>query len=151
MLRRADAHRLRQVVFTLGLCVTGLVGAASAQQPAVQYAYDELGQLVAVVDPDGNAAIYVYDAVGNILSIERVDAASLPGRVAITAVVPGKGQHGTLVSILGKGFGTGPGQNAVSFNGVAATVAHASVTRLITTVPPGATTGHVTVATPSGS
>jgi YD repeat-containing protein len=151
MLRRAAPQRVLQVVLTLSLCVASLVGAASAQQPAIQYAYDELGQLVAVVDQDGNAAIYVYDAVGNILSIQRVDAASLPGRVAITAVVPGKGKIGTLVSILGKGFGASGGQNAVSFNGVVATVAQASATRITTTVPSGATSGPITVATPLGS
>ena len=151
MLRRAAPRRVLQVVLTLSLCVVSLVGAASAQPPAVQYAYDELGQLVAVVDQDGNAAIYVYDAVGNILSIQRVDAASLPGRVAITAVVPGKGKIGTLVSILGKGFGASGGQNAVSFNGIVATVAQASATRITTTVPSGATSGPITVATPLGS
>jgi YD repeat-containing protein len=122
---------------------------ACAQPPAVQYAYDELGRLHAVVDQQGNAAIYSYDAVGNMLSIERFDAATLPG-VAITAVVPDKGKAGALVSILGKGFG-GAGQNAVAFNGMAASVAQAFSNRIITTVPAGATTGPITIVAPLGS
>lgn len=141
---------LRLVALVL-LCVVGSAQTGSAQQPAIQYAYDELGQLVAVVDQDGNTAVYVYDAVGNILSIERVDAASVPGRVAITAVVPLKGKVGTVVSILGKGFGAGAGQNAVSFNGASATVTSAEANRLVTTVPAAATSGLITVTTVTGA
>jgi len=122
---------------------------ATGQSPAIQYAYDELGRLVAVVDQQGNAAIYVYDSVGNILAIQRFDSATLPG-VAITALVPDKGKAGTVVSLLGKGFG-GAGQNAVAFNGTAAPVAQSSANRIITSVPAGATTGPITVTTPLGS
>ena len=98
--------RHRTAVRSLVILVVSLVSYAdlvSAQSPAIQYAYDELGRLVAVVDQQGNAAIYVYDAVGNMLSIQRVDAAALPA-VAITAIVPEKGKAGTVVSILGKGL-----------------------------------------------
>jgi YD repeat-containing protein len=138
-------------VLIFSLCLGSHVDLAAAQQSAIQYAYDELGRLVAVVDQQGNAAIYVYDAVGNMLAIQRVDAATLPGPVAITAVVPEKGKAGTVVSILGKGFRASPGQNLVAFNGVGASVAQGSGNRIITTVPPGATTGPITVMTPLGS
>jgi YD repeat-containing protein len=143
-------HRtaLRSLVI-LALSLVSHAELASAQSPAIQYAYDELGRLVAVADQQGNAAIYVYDAVGNLLSIQRADAAALPG-VAITAVVPEKGRVGTLVSILGKGLG-GAGQNSVRFNGVAATVAQAASNRLVTMVPAGATTGPITVTASLGS
>jgi YD repeat-containing protein len=147
MRRRAASSGL----LILSLCLAARVGVASAQQPAVQYAYDELGRLVAVVDQNSNAAIYSYDAVGNLLSIRRVDAATLPGPVAITAVVPEKGKAGTVVSILGKGFSDNAGQNVVAFNGVGAAVANASPNRIITTVPSGATTGPIMVRTPLGS
>ena len=136
-------------VLIVALSLASRADVAAAQSSAIQYAYDELGRLVAVVDPQGNAAIYVYDAVGNVLSIQRADAAALPG-VAITAVVPEKGKAGTVVSILGKGFG-GTGQNALRFNGVAAVVGQASGNRLVTTVPAGATTGPITVTAPGGS
>jgi YD repeat-containing protein len=148
---REISRRVLHGFLGLAVCVVSSVAVASAQPPAVQYAYDQLGRLVAVVDQDGNAAIYSYDAVGNMLSIQRVDAATLPGRVAITAIVPGKGKAGTTVSVLGKGFSLNAGENVVSFNGVVAAVTHASASRLIATVPSGATTGPVTVAAPLGS
>ena len=136
-------------LLVLSLALVAHATLARAQSPAIQYAYDELGRLVAVVDQQGNAAIYVYDAVGNMLLIRRFDAATLPG-VAITAVVPDKGKAGTVVSILGKGFG-GAGQNAVAFNGAAASVTQSSGNRIVTTVPAAATTGPITVTTPLGS
>ena len=40
-------------------------------QTVVQYDYDALGRLIAVVDPTGDTATYTYDAVGNVLSISR--------------------------------------------------------------------------------
>jgi len=135
------------LIFALALVARATL--ATAQSPAIQYAYDELGRLVAVVDQQGSAALYVYDAVGNVLSIQRFDAATLPG-VAITAVVPDKGKAGTVVSILGKGFG-GAGQNAVTFNGAAASVTQSSGNRIVTTVPAAATTGPIAVTVPLGS
>ena len=41
-----------------------------------QYAYDDLGRLTTVVDEAGNTAIYNYDAVGNLLSIQRFTTSS---------------------------------------------------------------------------
>src|SRR5712691_7989364 len=136
-------------LLVLSLALMAHATLAAAQSPAIQYAYDELGRLVAVVDQQGSAAIYVYDAAGNVLSIQRADAATLPG-VAITAVVPDRGKTGTVVSILGKGFG-GAGQNTVAFNGAGAPVTQSSSNRIVTTVPAGATTGPITVTTPLGS
>lgn len=143
-------HALAGLV-VLVVCIALAAGVASAQPSPVQYAYDELGRLVAVVDPEGNAALYVYDAVGNLLSIQRIDAAGRPERVAITALVPSKGKAGTTVSVLGKGFGVTAGDNIVAFNGVAATAAYVSTNRIITTVPSGATTGPLVVTAPQGS
>jgi YD repeat-containing protein len=151
MHRRAAGQPGLPGLLLLWLGLASGVAVASAEPLAVQYAHDELGRLVAVVDPDGNAAIYAYDAVGNLLSIRRVDAATLPGPVAITAVVPETGKTGTVVSILGTGFGAGAGDNLVAFNGVGASVALASTNRITTAVPPGATTGPITVTTPLGS
>lgn len=37
----------------------------------INYSYDDLGRLIGVVDKNGDAATYSYDAVGNLLSISR--------------------------------------------------------------------------------
>ncbi|RQS58019.1 peptidase, partial [Burkholderia sp. Bp8963] len=108
--------------------------------------YDELGRLTGVVDSSGNAATYNYDATGNIVSIARGNAA-----VSIVGFTPSSGAVGTNVTISGYGFSTTASQNAVSFNGVAATVTSASTTQLVAQVPAGATTGQISITTPSGS
>ena len=58
------------------------------------------------------------------------------------------GKIGKTVEILGQGF---TGTTAVSFNGTAATFTIKSDTYLKATVPPGATTGFVTVTPPTGT
>jgi uncharacterized repeat protein (TIGR03803 family) len=60
--------------------------------------------------------------------------------------VPAFGAVGKTIGILGQGF---TGTTAVSFNGTPATFHVASNTYLTATVPRGATTGVVTVTTPS--
>ena len=122
-----------------------------AQQPVIHYVYDDLGRLVGVVDPEGNAATYTYDAVGNILAIGRHNVADTTGPVAITLVSPNQGKIGTPVSIFGKGFSPDAAQNTISFSGAIASVTAASATSLNTTVPPGALTGPITVTTPLGA
>jgi len=109
------------------------------------YLYDEAGRLNAVVDHEGNAATYTYDLVGNLLSIERVNAGDQPGPIAITLVRPNRGKVGTEVVIFGKGFSATPSSNAVRFNGTLASATEAAPNRLLTSVPTGATTGPITV------
>ena len=111
------------------------------------YLYDELGRLKAVITPSGEAAIYVYDASGNLVSITR----QLSTFVSVIDFTPGQGAAGTSVTIYGTGFSLTPAQNNVLVNGVAATVSAASATQLIITVPAGATTGPITVTSPNGS
>jgi hypothetical protein len=61
---------------------------------------------------------------------------------------PGGGKAGTKVGILGTNL---KGATAVSFNGTEATFSAVSKATIIATVPAGATTGFVTVTTPSGT
>jgi uncharacterized repeat protein (TIGR03803 family) len=61
--------------------------------------------------------------------------------------LPTSGNVGAAIKILGTKL---TGTTAVSFNGIAATFTVVSGTEIMTTVPSGATTGFVTVTTPSG-
>ena len=121
-------------------------GVASAQS-SIQYVYDELGRLIAVIDLNGDAAIYHYDAVGNLLSIDRYT----PQQVSVISVSPSKGVVGTTVTVRGTGFSVVTSQNTVMFNGVVANVVSATTTQLVVTVPAGATTGLVGLTTPAGT
>jgi len=114
---------------------------------AVTYVYDRLGRLAAVIANDGNAAIYTYDAVGNLLRIGRQG----PSAVSVIDFSPGSGTVGSQVTIYGVGFSSMPGNNTVGFNGTPATVTAATPTQITTTVPAGATTGMITVTTSGGS
>jgi YD repeat-containing protein len=125
---------------------------AWAQQANINYVYDDFNRLSAVVDQQGNVATYSYDLAGNLLAIGRVNASSIPGPVGITLVAPNIGPVTTTsVAIYGKGFSATPTDNTVLFNGTAAAVTAAAPNRLAVTVPIGATTGLITVTTPSGS
>jgi uncharacterized repeat protein (TIGR03803 family) len=61
--------------------------------------------------------------------------------------LPNEGKVGRIIKILSQGL---TGTTAVSFNGIAATFNVESDTYLTATVPSGATTGTVTVTTPTG-
>jgi YD repeat-containing protein len=113
----------------------------------VLYVYDELGRLVAVIDPTGDTAIYAYDAVGNLLSIARQSSSS----VAIIEFTPNGGAASSSVTLYGTGFSTTPSQNTVTFNGTAASVTSSTGNQIVTSVPVGATTGPIAVTTPTGS
>ncbi len=70
------------------------------------------------------------------------------GLAPVVAAEPGSGRVGATSKLLGQGF---PGTTGVSFNGKAATYKVWSRTYLTATIPSGATTGFVTVVTPSGT
>ena len=113
----------------------------------IKYVYDELGRLLAVIDPSGDTATYKYDATGNILFISRANS----GQLSIISFTPQKGVVGSTVTINGTGFGATAGQNSVSFNGVSATIVSATSTQIVATVPATATTGPIMVSAPGGS
>jgi YD repeat-containing protein len=134
------------------LAVLLMVPASAAAPPAsIHYVYDDLNRLSAVVDQQGTVAVYTYDAVGNILRIERFDAASEPGAVAISYFTPGSGRVGTAVQVFGRGLGATPDANTLSFGGVEAAISAAAPNRLVASVPAGAATGPLGVTTPLGS
>jgi YD repeat-containing protein len=130
-------------VFALLLCGS----LPSAQGQPIRYVYDELGRLISVIDQNGDAATYQYDAVGNLTGITRTSA----GSVAIFEFTPNGAPVGTSITLHGVGFSATPGQNSVSFNGTSATVISATTTTLVVAVPTGATTGTISVTSPTGS
>src|SRR6266542_1816922 len=139
------------IAFLAALCcviATALALPANAQTAAVSYIYDRLGRLVAVVDPVTNeVAIYRYDGVGNLLSIARRSAAI----VSIIDFTPSSGPTGSTITISGTAFSATAGLNTVTFNGTTATIISSSPTRLVVTIPAGATTGLIAVTAPGGS
>lgn len=152
MLERKAQHKVKKrtlrPVATLVLAVACALAPASVsarQGGSTQYVYDDNGRLQAVILPSGEAAVYEYDAAGNIAAIRRLTADTL----SILTFSPREGIAGDLVSFVGTGFGSGV--TGVSFNGAAAQVVSASPTRVVAAVPAAATTGLVTITTARGS
>ncbi len=117
---------------------------SSPPSNAFRFVHDADGRLKAAIDPEGDTAVYSWDAAGNLLSISRHASSKL----SIAELSPAKGEVGATVTIEGTGFSTTPTSDTVKFNGTAATVSAASATSLTVKVPGGATTGSVTVSTP---
>lgn len=116
-----------------------------AQTPTTfRYIYDELNQLVKVIDSTGIVVEYVYDGVGNILQINR-SALVAPGALTIFGFTPQQVGPLTNVTIQGQGFSATPSANIVLFNGVAGTVLSATAISLVVQVPASAISGPITV------
>lgn len=135
---RRKIHLYVVLLFALGLPIV-----AQTSGP-IQYFYDDLGRLIKVIDQNGNASTYAYDAVGNLLSIAR-STVSVNGGLAVLNFTPQQGPIGQAVTIQGQGFDTNPASDVVQFNGTVATVTAATSTTLTAIVPTGATTGAISV------
>jgi YD repeat-containing protein len=133
------------VVITAGGSTSN--GVFFAATGTVIYGYDSLGRLISVTSNTGDAAQYNYDAVGNILSIQRYSSA----QVSVISFTPAQGVAGASVTINGSGFSTTASQNTVQFNGTSATVTSSTANQIIALVPVGSSTGAITVTSPSGS
>ena len=140
----------RRSIALIVVCAV-LVPTRLLAQASIYYAYDSLNRLVAVVDQQGSAATYTYDAVGNILRIDRFEPTGPPGGVAISLFAPSAGAIGTTVQVFGRGFGAAIGQNSLSFGRHVSMLVAAAPNRLVATVPAGATTAPITVTSPHGS
>lgn len=137
---RGFATVLLLVIFT-----TSPFSALAQQGGTTTYVYDANGRLHAVISPAGEAAVYEYDAAGNITAIRRLAANEL----AILSFSPHEGMPGDVVTFIGVGFGGGV--TNVSFNGAPATIVSVTNSKVVATVPAAATTGLVTITTPTGS
>src|SRR5215470_6159005 len=106
MVRRRSRMRGRSQALVLMLIVVFSMSRLKAQS-TIQYVYDELGRLIAVIDSNGDTATYTYDAVGNVLSIAR----HATTQVSVIAFSPTAGPVGTTVTIDGTGFSATTGLN----------------------------------------
>ena len=107
--------------------------------------------------PDGglvqatNGIFYGTTSLGGDLSCEKYGCGTVfsldTGLAPFVTFVQKAGKTGRTAQILGQGLTR---TTSVSFNGVPATFSVESDTFLIATVPTGATSGYVTVTTPSG-
>ena len=139
-------NRIVRGFATVLLILIFTTSSALAQQGGTTtYVYDANGRLHAVISPAGEAAVYEYDAAGNITAIRRLAANEL----AILSFSPHEGLPGDLVTFIGVGFGGGV--TNVSFNGASATIVSVTNSKVVATVPAAATTGLVTITTPTGS
>jgi YD repeat-containing protein len=108
---------------------------------ATQYLYDDLGRLVLTANGDGSSIVYEHDENGNLVAVHQ---SSTAGPI-VAGFSPAYGYAGLPITILGNGFDTDPGSNAVTIGGVTATVTAATATTLSSVIPSGATTGPISV------
>src|SRR3954452_14069349 len=159
MVDRRWRSRLRTGRFVGALAVvTTVLGlsnssfATSIPDTATRYSYDSAGRLKSIVGVDVDApagagpeaAVFHWDPVGNLTSLDRTDASL----TSITGLVPESGAVGDKVTISGTAFSSNAADNVVEFNGVRADVSSASVTELVVHVPDGAVDGAVSVVSP---
>ncbi|HKV37818.1 MAG TPA: RHS repeat domain-containing protein, partial [Blastocatellia bacterium] len=110
--------RRTSLVLLVVMILMNPIGAFGQQGGTTFYLYDANGRLQVVIAPDGEAAVYAYDAAGNFTSISRI-----PGNSPqVYGFNPGSGGAGDPVTIFGTGFGSGSGITAVTFNGTAAQI-----------------------------
>jgi uncharacterized repeat protein (TIGR03803 family) len=111
------------------------------KRPLVTLTQHTNGILYGDTEDGGTGSNNCRDDCGVFYSLDM----QLPPFVSVS---PASGEVGDMVNILGQGF---TGTSNVSFNGVSANFNVVSDTFLTATVPNGATTGFVTVTTPSGT
>jgi hypothetical protein len=70
---------------------------------------------------------------------------SSPSSLEFAGMTPTSGFAGTKVSFTGKGFSLNPSENIVKFDGTPGEIESSSATQMVAIVPPGATTGLVTI------
>ncbi|MCS6320310.1 MAG: RHS repeat protein, partial [Nitrospira sp.] len=122
------------------LCL-GVASTCFVYADQAQYLYDDQERLTSVSDGTGATAVYNYDALGNLLSIDRLTPPGIG--IGIYLVNPVTGPITQLCRLQGYGFDPVPANNVVKFNGVTATVSFATAYTLTVIVPAGATTGTV--------
>lgn len=103
------------------------------------------GYFAGLLDADPSACVFDLVAIDN-FDVFAIKVGTLPGcSPVITDFLPVSGPLGTVVVINGLNFSNTPADNIVEFNGTPAVVTASTTTSITTTVPPGATTGPISV------
>ncbi|MFY9558418.1 MAG: RHS repeat domain-containing protein [Blastocatellia bacterium] len=131
-------------VLMIVVSLTALRGDAR-QGGTTRFVYDDNGRLTAVISPNGEAAVYEYDAAGNFTAIRRISAAVL----TLMDFFPREGGAGDQITFVGTGFNAGV--SSVSFNGASAQITSVSPSAVVAVVPDSASSGPVTIVTPRGT
>ncbi len=145
--RRIPRTALRLIAGWSVATVTLFSGCSSMPAQAVTYIYDALGRVAGEVSPSGDAAVYTYDATGNITSISTIHKTQL----SLMTITPGSGAVHSPVTIYGTGFSATASQDTVKFNGTVAKISAATANSITTEVPSGAATGPIALTTPAGT
>jgi YD repeat-containing protein len=90
------------MILMISLTIAFFSAPLSAQQPKINYVYDDLGRLVRVIDENGNAATYHYDSVGNLLRITR--ETGVPTTAVVSSVSPSSWNRGTNITVAITGY-----------------------------------------------
>ena len=85
---------------------------------------------------------YLMIIVGSLLLLAGCGGSIKP---TISGFTPSSAPVGATITITGTNFDSTPASNTVTFNGTAAVVTSCTSTRIVTTVPQGATTGPITI------
>jgi YD repeat-containing protein len=147
MKQKCSSSICREIIFTITVASLLFWTSLASAQGNTLYAYDQLGRVIGVISPTGDAAAYTYDPTGNITSILRYTST----QVSIVALTPESASVDSTVTLYGTGFSTTAAQNVVKFNGTQASVLSSTSNTIVTEVPAGATTGPVSVVTSTGS
>ncbi|HWO00438.1 MAG TPA: IPT/TIG domain-containing protein [Blastocatellia bacterium] len=132
-------------LITLTLVIVQQSIASAQHGGTTRFVYDDNGRLTSVIAPNGEAAIYDYDAAGNFTAIRRISADTL----MLLAFFPHEGGARDEVTFVGTGFNAGA--TSVSFNGVAAQISSVTPLAVVAVVPDNASSGPVTIVTPRGT
>lgn len=137
--------RLARLSAFVSLGILAASSALNAQAPITYtYVHDAAGRLIRAVDSTGVSVQYNWDAAGNLIGTVH---SGIAAGLSILSFSPAQGGPGTVVAIQGQGFSPVVANNAVTFNGVPATITGATATTLVVTVPATATTGTIAVTT----
>ncbi|MER6999031.1 RHS repeat-associated core domain-containing protein [Streptomyces sp. NPDC000410] len=132
-----------------GFSATAASNAVSFGGAAAEVVSATPTRLVVTV-PAGAVGGKVTVTVGGVTAASAEVFTSASGGPRVTAVTPGAGLPGTLVTLTGSGFAPVITDNVVRFNGQLARAVSLTQTALTVEVPPGVSSGAVEVATPDG-